>query len=130
VRNVFSEEEMLGKINCQCGCGMQLQERTVRFLLALEEYYKKMIHKDIVVTSGARCPKHNSAVGGVANSSHTLGLAVDISFVNSHELYAIQKFAFEYGVKRIGINFTRSFIHIDFALGDTGIYPQEVVFKY
>lgn len=33
----------------------------------------------IIVNSGFRCPKHNAAVGGVANSQHILGEAADIT---------------------------------------------------
>lgn len=32
----------------------------------------------IVITSGARTPEQNAAAGGVSESSHMLGLAVDI----------------------------------------------------
>jgi len=121
---------MIGTLNCPCGCGLQLQERVVRFLIDLEKHYKEIIHKEIVITSSARCMTHNAKVGGVANSTHIKGLAIDLGFSNSHELFTIQKFAFEYGVKRMGINFAKNFIHIDFALLDNGTYPQEVVFKY
>lgn len=36
----------------------------------------------IIVTSGYRCPKLNSAVGGAANSQHTKGMAADIRTVS------------------------------------------------
>ena len=36
----------------------------------------------IIVTSGYRCPKLNSAVGGVKNSQHVLGQAADIRSVS------------------------------------------------
>ena len=118
---------MIGTTNCQCGCGMTIQEKTSKFLQELDIHLKAILHKQIIITSGARCQKHNKAVGGVSNSAHTLGLAVDISFATSHELFIIMQFCFGYGIKRMGINFAKSFIHIDLALGD---YPQEIVFKY
>ena len=118
---------MIGETNCQCGCGMVLQEKTTRFLQDLDVYSKAILHKQIIITSGARCKKHNNAVGGVENSTHTLGLAVDIAFASSHELFVIMQFCFGYGVKRMGINFAKSFIHIDFGMGD---FAQQVIFKY
>ena len=121
---------MIGNLSCPCGCGLQIQERVARFLVDLEKFYTDKIHKKLVITSSARCINHNSKVGGVANSTHIKGLAVDIAFSNSHELFVIQEFCFSYGVKRMGINFAKSFIHIDFALMDNGQYPQDVVFKY
>lgn len=36
----------------------------------------------IIVSSGYRCPKLNKAVGGAANSQHTLGQAADIHSVS------------------------------------------------
>lgn len=121
---------MKGLLNCPCGCGLQMQEVVVRFLIDLEKYFKLQTNKEIYITSSARCITHNSKVGGVHNSTHIKGLAVDLAFSNSHELFIIQKFAFAYGVKRMGINFAKNFIHIDFAMLDNGQYPQEVVFKY
>lgn len=127
---VFGGKKMKGLLNCPCGCGLQMQEIVIRFLIELEKVFLAETKKEIYITSSARCITHNSKVGGVANSTHIKGLAVDIAFSNSHELFIIQKFAFVYGVKRMGINFAKNFIHIDFAMLDNGQYPQEVVFKY
>jgi len=38
--------------------------------------------KPIIVSSGYRCPKLNTAVGGVKNSQHTTGEAADIHTVS------------------------------------------------
>lgn len=42
--------------------------------------------KPISVNSGYRCAKHNAAVGGVPNSQHMRGEAVDIAPVNSEKI--------------------------------------------
>lgn len=42
--------------------------------------------KPISVNSGYRCAKHNAAVGGVPNSQHMCGEAVDIAPVNSEKI--------------------------------------------
>lgn len=41
----------------------------------------------IIVTSGYRCPKLNSAVGGAKNSQHCYGSAADIKCSNNKELF-------------------------------------------
>ena len=43
------------------------------------EPVRELLGKPIVVNSGFRCPIHNVAVGGVANSQHMKGEAVDIT---------------------------------------------------
>ena len=47
----------------------------VNFIL---EPARRKLGKPIVISSGYRCPKLNAAVGGVPNSYHTRGMAVDI----------------------------------------------------
>ncbi len=47
---------------------------------------RERLGKPIRVNSGYRCPKHNSAVGGVRNSQHMSGEAADIVPVKSEEL--------------------------------------------
>ena len=43
------------------------------------ERIRKLVGKPIVVSSGYRSPLVNKAVGGAANSQHTLGQAADIT---------------------------------------------------
>ena len=38
--------------------------------------------KALTITSGFRCQGHNRDVGGLSNSSHTTGHAIDISLLN------------------------------------------------
>lgn len=42
------------------------------------EPLRAYLRKPLTVTSGFRCPEVNKAVGGVANSQHLRGLAVDV----------------------------------------------------
>lgn len=115
----FSDMEL----SCQCGCGFKITDDL--FLKRLE-YAREYARIPFIITSGARCDKHNKEVGGVADSAHTKGLAVDIAFKNSNQCYKIMDALIKAGFKRIGINFDKSFIHCD---ADES-KPQNVLFKY
>lgn len=64
-----------------------------------------------IISSGFRCPEHNSAVGGSKTSSHMVGCAVDIKCNNSRDRKIIVDSLLKAGLNRIGIS--RSFIHVD-----------------
>ena len=66
----FSSAELA----CKC-CGVYVENKELLFRL---EMLRAKLGKPIIITSGYRCPRHNKEVGGVANSQHTKGTAVDI----------------------------------------------------
>lgn len=53
------------------------------------EPVRERLGKPIVVNSGFRCPVHNAAVGGVANSQHMKGEAADITCDDNKRLAEI-----------------------------------------
>jgi uncharacterized protein YcbK (DUF882 family) len=63
------------------------------------------------INSGWRCQHHNIDIGGVPNSSHVKGLAVDIQVNNNVERILILEGLIKAGFKRIGIS--KEFIHVD-----------------
>lgn len=63
------------------------------------------------VTSGYRTEAHNKKVGGVVNSSHRKGLAVDIAAVTEAQKRTIAECAIKNGITRIG--WGNTFIHLD-----------------
>lgn len=65
----------------------------------------------MVFSSGYRCLKLNKAVGGVANSAHTSGSAVDIEFYSEAHAKKLIEALIKAGFKRIGLGW--SFIHVD-----------------
>lgn len=111
---------------CPDGCGMLPTKNAEWFLLSLAREYYTKFNKKLRITSGARCFSNNAAVGGVANSAHTRGLAFDVHYDNSKETYMIVEHLYKMGVPRIGINFNSKFVHFDI---DTTL-PQSVLFKY
>jgi zinc D-Ala-D-Ala carboxypeptidase len=80
------------------------------------------------ITSGYRCPRLNTAVGGARASEHLDALGVDISTRNYTQAQTIRliEVAIELGCKRIGLGAT--FIHIGFST--QAKHPQNVVFDY
>jgi len=71
-----------------------------------------------VVTSAYRCEEYNSSkeVGGVSNSSHVKGLAMDIMPKDQHHRFRILAALITVGIKRIRIYPKKGHIHFD---GDT-----------
>ncbi|NPB03712.1 MAG: peptidase M15 [Thermotogae bacterium] len=113
----FKSEEFV----CKCGCGRVLiDSRLILLLDALRDYLKK----PVVITSAYRCPSHNRTVGGVSNSEHVHGLAVDIACTSSRDRYDIVKFAMGNGIERIGI--AKNFVH----LGLDEEKPHPVLWHY
>ena len=102
----------LSEFACKCGCGADhIDLRLVAMVQTIRTLFGKPIH----ITSGVRCKEHNAspAVGGLEDSAHLKGKAVDISCTNStnrHRLIQILMYGSE-DINRIGI--ADSFLHID-----------------
>lgn len=71
----FSRSEF----KCQCGgkyCNGYPAEPS-EALVRIAESLREEIGKPIIITSGLRCATHNAEVGGVSNSRHISGKAMD-----------------------------------------------------
>lgn len=88
----FRREEF----RCKCGgryCNgfpVEMQEKLIRIADALREE----AGVSITVSSGIRCKQHNANVGGVSNSRHLLGKAMDFhiqGWPSSKTLAAVKK---------------------------------------
>lgn len=95
-----------------------------------EEFIRKLdrvresVGFPLIINSGYRSPDYNSQVGGVKNSSHIKGLAVDISAITYGMKNDIAKAAINEGITRIG--WGNSFIHLDIDDNKT----QNIVWGY
>ena len=76
------------------------------------------------INSAFRTPEQNEEVGGVKNSPHLRGTAVDIRVRNSRERLLVLRACIRAGFDRIGVG--KTFIHVD---TDTSKVP-EVVWLY
>ncbi|RLJ04683.1 MAG: peptidase M15 [Candidatus Aenigmatarchaeota archaeon] len=97
----------LSEFNCPC-CGLNHMNPV---LLLLLDRAREISGIPFVITSGFRCASHNSKIGGVSDSAHLTGYAVDISVIDSEDRLAVLFSLFQCGFKRIGIS--KFFIHAD-----------------
>lgn len=87
--------------------GVNMDKEFLRLLDKLRE----RVGFAIIINSGFRTHYHNRKVGGVASSSHTKGLAVDIKIKGNYERFKIVSEALKLGINRIGVY--KTFVHLD-----------------
>lgn len=105
--NYFKEDEF----TCKCGCG--LNNMNENFIFTLDEA-RDIAQIPFKINCGCRCEKHNKEVGGVKDSAHTKGLAVDIAAPDDRTRFSIVSALLEVGFKRVLLYDT--FIHCDIDL--------------
>ena len=72
---MLSQNFSRAEFACSCGCGFDtIDAQTLEILEAVRSHFGR----PVIVTSAARCPDHNRAVGGASNSQHLYGRAADI----------------------------------------------------
>ena len=103
----FKDEEF----TCKCGCEVNGISKALVFMLDNARELAKIPFK---INSGFRCVKHNKKVGGVKDSSHVKGLAVDIACDDEKQRFIMLSALLKIGFKRILIYDT--FIHVDIDL--------------
>jgi hypothetical protein len=94
---------------CKCGCGAsEMKEKLIKTADKVRGHFGK----PVTVSSGRRCSTHNARVGGVSNSRHLSGKAMDfcVSGVPSSTVLAyVQKLP----EIRYAYAIDGSFVHID-----------------
>lgn len=93
---------------CRCGCASN--DMSLEFMDWLEQV-RVLARIPFFLTSAFRCQAHNVAVGGVPNSAHVRGTAVDIHVNGGGQRHIIIKAAMELGVYGVGV--ATGFIHLD-----------------
>ena len=93
-------------------------------LIASLEKLERESRLELEFSSGYRCKACNAAAGGVKNSAHLRGLAVDILVDNSVERFQLLFAAVILGFRRVGIG--RRFVHLDLDLN----LAQDVLWLY
>ena len=88
-----------------------------------------VINKPIFINSGLRCEKENEKVGGVQDSYHLKGMAVD-SHVKDYLLYDLLMYAQEIGFTGIGFYEKENFLHLDVRSGERRIWKGRQLIGY
>ncbi len=88
----------------------KVQHMNRQFILRLQ-LSRTIAGISYVPGSGWRCKIRNAAVGGVEDSSHLVGFAVDIMAITSRERFKIVQACLAAGFTRIGV--ARYYVHVD-----------------
>ena len=94
-----------------CCSTVLIDDLLVEYIQKIRDHFKK----PITITSGYRCPIHNSRVGGATGSRHAKGQAADI-VVQGVAPRKVAQYAESIGIKGIGLYETAKdghFVHID-----------------
>ena len=102
---------------CSCCNALNISPIVLDFVQA----YRNHCSKSVSITSGYRCPKHNSSVSSSTGEDgpHTTGFAVDIG-TNTQSQYQLIRFGLHYDPRAMGIGVAKTFTHIDFLTIDQG----------
>lgn len=105
-----------GELACKgTGAAFPLSADTEAFLDRLQAL-RDALGFPFVITSGYRSPAHNSAVGGVGDSPHVKGRAVDIRVYGERALMVVS-YARQFGFTGVGVSQKGAhgarFIHLD-----------------
>ena len=95
----FTEHEW----SCRCGCGQMIIEKE---LVDVMQIIRDLIGLPVIVHCVNRCPEHNKAVGGVSNSTHLTGQAIDfhIKGIGTNKLHEhIMRFKEENIIRNVGL---------------------------
>lgn len=103
----FKKEEF----ECKCGCG--LNNINSALVLMLNDA-RERANVPFKINCGCRCQEHNKEVGGVKDSAHLDGFAVDISTPSDSTRFAVVEALLNVGFKRVLLY--GSFVHADIDL--------------
>ena len=92
-----------------CPCCLELVVK--HELVEKIEIARVGVARPFIVNSGFRCDSHNRAVGGVPESAHLFGWALDIHCNHSNFRYLLISNLLLAGFTRIGVY--RYFVHVD-----------------
>lgn len=113
---------------CRCDCGQNLID--YQFVVELDQL-RHQCGFPLVITSGYRCPEHNSRVSTTGRTGpHTTGRAADIA-VERTRAYELLQVAMVMKFTGIGIKQKGSsrFIHLD-NLANTEGQPRPTIWSY
>ena len=111
----WDEVKYFGKSEFACKCGKYCNgfpaEPNAK-LVKVAERVREHFGAAAIISSGIRCEKHNANVGGVSNSRHTMGKAMDFRIVGKT---AAQVLAFVQAQPEIAYSYAidGNYVHMD-----------------
>ena len=102
-----------GEFACKCGsyCDGYPAEMD-RTLVQTADRLRKHFGAPVLVSSGLRCSRHNTAVGGVSNSRHLSGKAMDFC-VAGKTAAAVLEFVQQQPQIRYAYSIDGNYVHMD-----------------
>lgn len=100
------------EFTCECGCGLNLQKDGIK---RIADEIREHFGRPAIITSGTRCAYQNKKDGGVPNSRHLEGKAIDIYVqgVSGQELLSYCQSIVNSGRARYTYYITGQACHID-----------------
>ena len=98
----------LSEFACPCCNRVMLHPKLLLKLIEL----RKILERPVYINSGYRCSRYNHQIGGVANSYHRIGLAVDIK-VKDINLITLLEVCENIDFAGIGFYEKKNFLHLD-----------------
>ena len=105
---IISPHFKLSEFACPCCNLVMLHPKLLAKLVEL----RNIMERPVYITSGYRCFKYNSKVGGVKNSYHLIGLAADIK-VEDTNLIELLEVCENIDFNGIGFYEKKKFLHLD-----------------
>ena len=97
-----------------CGCNFSLPPDGMDAkLLELLDKLREVVGVPLSPSCGFRCEIHNSDVGGVSNSQHLYGIAVDLPVPDGLTVDELANWAEYVGFDGIGRYYSDNFVHVD-----------------
>ena len=119
------------EVSCRCGCGKLPQDWAMKTLVTMREE----AGFPFVVSSGARCVKHNAEVSrrSGAKGPHVIGVAFDI-VVHGLRAFRIITLALKHGVTGLGLLqegvIEGRFVHLDWMKPEEEDFLRPNVWTY
>lgn len=118
----FSDSELMchGAWQGHCDCGEESAQNVNPRLLELLDQLRENVGGPLSLSCAYRCPSHNEAVGGVANSQHRLGNAADVLCPDWLSMGEFKWYCEQLPFDGIGVYYGSQFIHCD--VRDGGVH--------
>ena len=100
------------EFRCPC-CGQLPANGMDGLLVSILDVLRHKLGMPLVISSGYRCNRHNNECGGVENSQHIQGNAVDVLVPDNLNLDYMADLARGLGADGVGRYYDSGFVHID-----------------